>query len=157
MNIAAVSKKNKKSHLQVNLTDHASPSLSALVSEVNLTTNNKDWWVSTGAIRQICSEKLLFSDYQKLEHDEKLFMGNSVISKVEGKEKVILKWTSGKELTLNNVLHVSDIHKNLISRLILSKKGFKIAFESDKFVLLMVGCMWVKVILLMAYLRPVLL
>ena len=35
-------KKNKKNHSQANLTDHASPSLSAVVSEVNLTTNNKD-------------------------------------------------------------------------------------------------------------------
>ena len=56
-------------------------------------------------------------------------------SKVEGKGKVILKWTSGKELTLNDVLHDPDIRKNLISRSILSKKGFRVIFESDKFVL----------------------
>ena len=56
-------KKNKKNHLQENMTDHASPSLSAVVSEVNLTTNNKDWWVDTGATRHICFEKLLFSKY----------------------------------------------------------------------------------------------
>ena len=35
-------KKNKKDHPQANLTDHVSPSLSAVVSEVNLTTNNKN-------------------------------------------------------------------------------------------------------------------
>ena len=62
-------------------------------------------------------------------------MGNSAVSKVEGKGKVILKWTSGKELTLNDVLHVPDIRKNLISGSILSKKGFRMVFESDKFVL----------------------
>ena len=59
-------------------------------------------------------------------------MGNSAVSKVEGKGKVILKWTSRKELTLNDVLHVPDIHKNLISGSILSKKGFRMVFESDK-------------------------
>ena len=59
----------------------------------------------------------------------------SAVSKVEGKGKVILKWTSGKELTLNDVLHVPDIRKNLISRSILSKKGFRMVFKSDKFVL----------------------
>ena len=122
-------KKNKKNHPQANLTDHASLSLSAVVSEVNLTTNNKDWWIDTGATRHICSEKLLFSEYQILEQDEQLFMGNSTVSKVEGKDKVILKWTSRKELTLNDVLHVPDIRKNLISRSILSKKGFKMVFE----------------------------
>ena len=35
-------KKNKKDHPQANLTEHASLSLLVVVSEVNLTTNNKD-------------------------------------------------------------------------------------------------------------------
>ena len=113
-------KKNKKAHPQANLADHTSPSLSAMVSEVNLATNNKDWWVDTRATRYICSEKLLFSDYQTLEHDGQLFMSNSAVFKVEGKGKAILKWTSGKELTLNDVLYVPDIRKNLISGSILS-------------------------------------
>ena len=51
-----------------------------------------------------------FSKYHKLERDEQLFMGNSAVFKVEGKGKVILKWTYGKELTLNDVLHLSLIH-----------------------------------------------
>ena len=109
------------------------------------------------ATRYICSEKLLFSEYQKLEQDEQLFMGNSGVSKVERKGKVILKWTSKKKLTLNDVLHVPDIRKNLISGSILSKKDFRMIFESDKFVLIRVGCMWVRVILLITYLRPMLL
>ena len=61
-------------------------------------------------------------------------MKNLAVSKVEGKSKVILKWTSGKELTLNDVLHVPDICKNMISGS-LSKKGFRMIFELDKFVL----------------------
>ena len=43
--------------------------------------------------------------------------------------------TSGKELVLNNVLHVPDIRKNLVSGSLLSKNGFKLVFVSDKFVL----------------------
>ena len=62
-------------------------------------------------------------------------MDNSAISKVEGKGNVILKWTSGKELSLNDVLHVSNIRKNQISGSILSKKDFRMVYESDKFVL----------------------
>ena len=62
-------------------------------------------------------------------------MSNLVVSKIEGKGKVILKWTFGEALTLNNVLHVPEIRKNLISDSILSKKGFKMVFKSDKFVL----------------------
>ena len=62
-------------------------------------------------------------------------MGNSSTSKIVGQGKVILKMTSGKKLTLNNVLHVPDIRKNLVSGSLLSQKGFKLVFVSDKFVL----------------------
>ena len=58
-------------------------------------------------------------------------MGNSLTSKVVGKGNVILKMTSDKELTLNDVLHVSDIHKNLVSCSLLSKNGFILVIESD--------------------------
>ncbi|XP_028053846.1 uncharacterized protein LOC114258157 [Camellia sinensis] len=70
-----------------------------------------------------------------LKECEKLFMGNSTTSTVEGKGNVVLKITSGKELTLNDVLYVSDIRKKLVSRSLLSKHGFPIVFESDKVVL----------------------
>ena len=62
-------------------------------------------------------------------------MGNSATSIVEGKGKVVLKLTSGKELTLNEVLYVPDIRKNLVSGSLLSKHGFRMVFESDKVVL----------------------
>ena len=42
-------------------------------------------------------------------------MGNSSSSKVEGQGKVVLKMTLDKELTLNDVLHVPEIRKNLVS------------------------------------------
>ena len=62
-------------------------------------------------------------------------MGNSATSEVQGLGKVVLKMTSGKELTLNNVMYVPDIRKNLVSGLLLNKHGFRMVFESDKFVL----------------------
>ena len=62
-------------------------------------------------------------------------MGNSTISTVEGQGKVVFKMTSRKELTLNNVLYVPEIRKNLVSSSLLNKHGFRIVFESDKVVL----------------------
>ena len=47
---------------------------------------------------------------------------------------MILKMTSGKNLTLNNVLFVLDICKNLVSSSLLNKNGFRIVIESDKLV-----------------------
>ena len=77
----------------------------------------------------------MFSSYQSIDNGEQLFMGNSSSSKVEGQGKVVLKMTSGKELTLNDVLHVPKIRKNLVSGSLLSKKGFKLVFVSDNFIL----------------------
>ena len=96
--------------------------------------NTKEWWVDTRATRHICSNKKMFSSYEAINDGEQLFMGNSSTSKIEGKGKVILKMTSGKELTLNDVLHVPEIQNNLVSGSLLSKKGFRLIFESDKFV-----------------------
>ena len=66
-------------------------------------------------------------------------MGNSSASNVEGKGNVMLKFTSGKVVTLIDVLHVLEIRKNLVSGPILSKKGFKQVFESDRFILTKAG------------------
>ncbi|GKB08555.1 hypothetical protein Tco_0836867 [Tanacetum coccineum] len=49
--------------------------------------------------------------------NEPMFMGNGTDSKIEGKGKVILKLTSGKDLVLSKVLHVPNITKNLLSSL----------------------------------------
>nr|XP_016455968.1 PREDICTED: uncharacterized protein LOC107779978 [Nicotiana tabacum] len=46
--------------------------------------------------------------------DETIFMGNFATAKIEGVGKITLKMTSGKIVTLNNVLHVPGIHKNLV-------------------------------------------
>ncbi|KAB2632504.1 DNA polymerase zeta catalytic subunit-like [Pyrus ussuriensis x Pyrus communis] len=107
----------------------------AVVSEVNLLTNSNDWFVDTGATRHVCADRNLFVTYQSVDGGENLYMGNATASAVAGKGKVTLKLTSGKELSLTNVLHVPDIRKNLISGSLLSNKGFKIVFESDKFVI----------------------
>ncbi|RVW74433.1 Retrovirus-related Pol polyprotein from transposon TNT 1-94 [Vitis vinifera] len=62
-------------------------------------------------------------------------MGNASSSMVKGKGDVVLNLTSGKKLTLMDVLFVPEIRKNLVSASLLSKKGFKLVFKSDKFVL----------------------
>ena len=75
------------------------------------------------------------SSYTTVGGDEKLYMGNSSTSKVEDVRKIALKMTTGKNVTLINVLHVLDVRKNLVSGSLLSKNGFKLVFVSDKFVL----------------------
>ena len=84
--------------------------------------------MDTEATRHISSDKKMFSSYEAINDGEQFFMGNSSTSEVEDKGKVILKMASGKELTLNDVLHVPEIQKNLMSGSLLSKKGFRLVF-----------------------------
>ena len=137
----------KRKFAQANMTeleqlsgDILEMNLCAVISEVNLVGSNpKQWWVDTGATRHVCSERNMFTTYHENVNGEQIFMRNSATSKVAGHGKIILKMTSGKELILNNVLHVPDIRKNLVSGSLLSKNGFKLVFESDKFVLIKNG------------------
>ena len=103
----------KKKRPQANMTevdDVSDMNLSAVVSEVNfIGSNTKEWWVDTGATCHVCSDKKMFSSYQTIGNGEQLFISNSFSSKDEGQGKVVLKMTSGKELTLNDVLHVTEI------------------------------------------------
>ena len=48
---------------------------------------------------------------------------------------MVLKMTYGKELIMTNVLYVPEIRNNLVSSSLLNSHGFRLVFESDKFVL----------------------
>lgn len=61
-------------------------------------------------------------------------MGTSTSFAIEGQGNVVLKMTLRKLLTLNNVLYMPEIRKNLISGSLMNKHGFKTVFESDKII-----------------------
>ena len=59
-------------------------------------------------------------------------MGNTTTSRIARTKKVTLKLTSGKVLTLNSVLHVPNIRKNLVFVELLVKNGFMCVLVSDR-------------------------
>jgi hypothetical protein len=61
-------------------------------------------------------------------------MGNRSKPAVHGVGRVDLKLTSRKTLSLKNVQHVPGININLISGSLLCHDGFKLVFESNKFI-----------------------
>jgi hypothetical protein len=63
-----------------------------------------------------------------------MMMGNGSHTTVRGVGTVDLKLTSGKIVQLKNVQHVPTIGKNLVSGSLLCRDGFKVVFESNKFV-----------------------
>ncbi|GAB2288016.1 hypothetical protein Dimus_037973 [Dionaea muscipula] len=130
-------KKKAEINMMEELTNDVSDlNLCAVVTEVNLVgSNTKEWWVDTGATRHVCANKKMFTTFTPATEGDKVFMGNSTTSTIEGEGKIVLKMTSEKELTLNNVMYVPEIRKNLISGSLLSKHGFRLVFEADKVVL----------------------
>ena len=63
-----------------------------------------------------------------------MLIGNCSHAFVHGIVTVDLKFTSGKIVRLKNVHHVPSINKNLVSGSLLCRDGYKIVFESNKFV-----------------------
>lgn len=117
---------------QANVTEEP---LVAMISEINLVGSEEGWWADSGASRHVCHDKNLFQNYVPVEKDKKVLLGDFHSIKVLGMGDVVLKFTSGKILTLKDVLHTPDIRKNLVSGYLLNKAGFKQTFESDQFIL----------------------
>jgi hypothetical protein len=81
----------------------------------------------------MCSDATLFSSYPTA-WDSTVMMGNGSHATVRGVGTIDLKLTSGKIVQLKNVQHVLTIAKNLVSRSLLRRDGFKVVIESNKFV-----------------------
>lgn len=109
--------------------------IAAVVVEANLVENRSDWILDTGASRHFCSNKELLHDFQDATGGECVYMGNAATAGVLGHGKVTLKLTSGKTLSLSNVLYVPTMRRNLVSGALLNKAGLKIVFEADKVVM----------------------
>ncbi|GKB70331.1 hypothetical protein Tco_0931743 [Tanacetum coccineum] len=105
----------------------------AVISKPFYLDEEQSWWVDSGTTRHVCNNKALFKTYEP--SDSILYIGNHSTTQVQGIRKVDFVFTSGNNLTLNNVFHVPNVRKNLMSGSILSKFGFKLVFEFDKFIL----------------------
>lgn len=107
--------------------------IAAVISQANMVASLKEWVVDSSATRHICANRNAFTSYTPIEEgEETIYLGDSQIAQVIGKGKVLLKFTSGKTLALNNVLHIPNIRANLVSMALLGKVGLKMSFESDK-------------------------
>ena len=110
---------NKKPPPQANLAEQDEEVI-AVVVEVNLIENKTHWILDTGASRHSYTNWELLYDYEDVADGQYVLMGNTTTTKVIEKGNVILKLTSGKTLSLSNVLYVPSLRRNLVSRLLLN-------------------------------------
>lgn len=90
------------------------------------------------------NQQWMLATYKAATNEVQVFMGNSSTSKGEGKRKIVLRLTFRKELTLNNVLYVSKICKNLVSGAVLHKNGFNLVFLLTYLSCQRLKCIWEK-------------
>ncbi|GJY38716.1 zinc finger, CCHC-type containing protein [Tanacetum coccineum] len=93
------------------------------------------WWVDSGATVHVCKDRCWFKTYESLNDGSIHHMGNESTTLVHGRGCVDLRFSSGKVVSLLNVLHVPNIRKNLVSSSVLNNCGYKQVIESNKFVL----------------------
>nr|GEZ42251.1 hypothetical protein [Tanacetum cinerariifolium] len=116
--------------------------ITVMVSEMNIGMIQKlhmasmittdDWWYDSDATTHVCNNRDLFKTYKETEDGQEVIMGDNHTSKVIGSGNMEIQFTSRKNLTLMNVLHVFNIRKNLISGFKLCKSGVMAVIESDK-------------------------
>ena len=111
---------------------------SGYVPQILLACQSTDWWLDTRANVHVCSDLNLFYSYQATDSSA-ILMGNGSRAAIHEIGRVDLKLTSRKTLSLKNVHHVPGINRNLISGSILCRDGFKLVFESNKFIVLKFG------------------
>ncbi|GKD64877.1 zinc finger, CCHC-type containing protein [Tanacetum coccineum] len=93
------------------------------------------WWIDSGATTHVCKDRCWFKTFELVEDGSVLYMGGENFAPIHGKGSVALEFSSGKTITLFNVLYVHKLRKNLVSGLVLNKCGYKQVYESDKYIL----------------------
>jgi hypothetical protein len=105
-----------------------------ILRTILLVFHSPNWWIDTSANVHVCSDISMFSSYQVI-GTSSVLMGNGSHATVCGVGTVDLKFTLGKTVRLKNVHHVPSINKNLVSGSFLCRDGYKIVFESNKFII----------------------
>lgn len=89
--------------------------------------------MDTGASCHVCSTKDLFLIYEP--SFEKVTKANKTQAEVMNVGTILLKLTSGKSLTLQNVKHMPVVKKNMIYGSLLSKAGLIMDISASQMVM----------------------
>ncbi|GJS62003.1 zinc finger, CCHC-type containing protein [Tanacetum coccineum] len=79
------------------------------------------WWVDSGAISNVFKDLSWFQVCKSIEDGSFVKIGNVATEPIKGIGRVLLTFTSGKTLCLDNILCVPGIRKNLVYEIMLNK------------------------------------
>ncbi|KAK2990879.1 hypothetical protein RJ640_007600 [Escallonia rubra] len=99
----------------------------ALSVESRVDDNFKVWYVDSGASIHCTPHRDCFSDYVHGDYGH-VTVGNGYQCRIVGKGKVEIKLSNGGTLILNDVRHIPELQKNLISVSGLDREGYFVAF-----------------------------
>ncbi|KAK2974385.1 hypothetical protein RJ640_021241 [Escallonia rubra] len=102
-------------------------SSTALSVESRVDDNSKVWYVDSGASIHCTPHRDCFSDYVHGDYGH-VTVGNGYWCSIVGKGKVEIKLSNGGTLILNDVRHIPELQKNLISVSGLDREGYFVAF-----------------------------
>ena len=97
-----------------------------------LTKTVPSWTVDLAATDHIARDCNAYVDFVRIPKGSRsIYMGNNTSVDVHGIGTCKLLMRKGRTLYLHDVLYASEVHRNLVSVVILVKFGFKIVFEQD--------------------------
>ncbi|GKA87608.1 zinc finger, CCHC-type containing protein [Tanacetum coccineum] len=67
------------------------------------------WWIDSGATTHVCKDRCWFKTFEPVEDGSVLYMGDEHFAPIHGKGSVALEFSSGKIITLFNVLYVPKL------------------------------------------------
>ena len=106
------------------------------------TCRNRDirWYIDSGATKHMTFEKDLIVDFYEYEQPSKIYLGDNRAIEAFGEGKVNLSCydeSNAVELTLNKVLYVPSLSKNLLSVPAMTQMGAEVLFDEGKCIISM--------------------
>jgi len=116
---------------QAHMTTEEQP-YTTMITEINIDGIYDGWWMDTSASRHVCFDCDMFKTYIATE-DQKVLLGDSHTTEVDGIGNVELKFTSKKTLILKDVMNTPKIRKSLVYCFLLNKVGFELIIQADMY------------------------
>ncbi|GJV84229.1 zinc finger, CCHC-type containing protein [Tanacetum coccineum] len=89
------------------------------------------WWIDSGATTHVCKDRCWFKTFEPVEDGSVLYMGDEHFDPIHGKGSVALEFSSGKMVTLFNVLYVLKLRFGYYNNCMFMLNLNKVPDDSD--------------------------